>query len=150
MFASNILFVEKYDYMNEKFKLAYEFLRRDDLTELPVGEIKLSPDVTVRVQEYTTKLPEEAKFESHNKMIDIQYVASGQEFFGLARREQLETIVPYSDEKDITFYRDPPVYGSVLLQAGDFIVVSPEDAHKPSCVVGTPAPVKKLLIKVRI
>jgi YhcH/YjgK/YiaL family protein len=150
MFASNILFAEKHDYMNEKFKLAYEFLRRDDLSKLPVGEIKLSQDVTARVQEYTTKLPEDAKFETHNKMIDIQYVALGQEFFGLARRDLLETAIPYNDEKDITFYKDPPVFGSILLQAGDFIVVYPEDAHKPSCLVGTQAPVKKLLIKIRI
>jgi YhcH/YjgK/YiaL family protein len=150
MFATNILFAEKYDYMNEKFKTAYEFLRRKDLTELPVGEIKLSPDVTVRVQEYTTKLPKDAKFETHDKMIDIQYVAAGQELFGLASRDRLEVSVPYNSEKDITFYHDPAAYGSVLLQAGDFIVVYPEDAHKPSCIAGSPAPVKKMLIKIRI
>ncbi|MDR0409749.1 MAG: YhcH/YjgK/YiaL family protein [Spirochaetaceae bacterium] len=150
MFASSVLLAEKYDFMSEKFKLAYEFLRRKDLAELPVGEIVLSPDVTARVQEYNTKLPEDAKFESHEKMIDIQYVVSGQEFFGLAPRDSLKVLEPYNEGKDMTFYHDPPMYGSLLLPAGSFIVVVPEEAHKPACVVGSSAPVKKILMKVRI
>ncbi|MDR2803379.1 MAG: YhcH/YjgK/YiaL family protein [Treponema sp.] len=148
MFASNILFVEKYDYLNSDFRLAYDFLRRGDLADIPVGTIKLSKSVTVKVQEYTTKPPSESKFETHDRMFDIQFLAAGQEMFGIAPRDSLEAMSPYDNEKDVTFYRDPPIYGSVLLQAGEFIVVSPEDAHKPACIAGSAMPVKKIVVKI--
>jgi YhcH/YjgK/YiaL family protein len=150
MFGSAILFAEKYDFLAPKFRLAYEFLRRKDLAELPAGTMDLSKDVLVQVKEYTTKPPAEAKFETHDRMFDIQFVVSGEELFGLAPRAGLEVEAPYDAEKDITFYRDPLRYGSVLLQAGDFIVVTPEDAHKPACMVAQPAPVKKIIVKIRV
>ena len=150
MFASHISLVEKYDYLAPKFRQAYEFLRRGDLADLPVQVIKLSEDITVQVKEYDTKPSEAARFETHDKMFDIQFVISGEELFGLSSREGLKETVPYDAEKDITFYQDPPRYGSVLLRAGDFIVVSPEDAHKPACMTERPAPVKKIIAKVRV
>jgi YhcH/YjgK/YiaL family protein len=150
MFGSAILFAEKYDFLAPKFRLAYEFLRRKDLAELPAETLELSRDVLVQVKEYTTKPPAEAKFETHDRMFDIQFVVLGEELFGLAPRAGLEAEAPYDAGKDITFYRDPPHYGSVLLRAGDFIVVTPEDAHKPACMVAQPAPVKKIIVKIRV
>ncbi|MDR1468680.1 MAG: YhcH/YjgK/YiaL family protein, partial [Spirochaetaceae bacterium] len=141
---------EKYDYLAPKFRQAYEFLRRGDLADLPVQGITLSEDLTVQVKEYDTKPPEDARFETHDKMFDIQFVVSGEELFGLAPRAGLKETTPYDAEKDITFYHDPPRYGSVLLRAGDFIVVSPDDAHKPACMMEKPAPVKKIIVKVRV
>jgi YhcH/YjgK/YiaL family protein len=54
------------------------------------------------------------------------------------------------DENDVVFYSDPDLYGQVLLREGDLIVVAPEDAHKPRCAAGAPAPVKKVVVKVKI
>ena len=45
---------------------------------------------------------------------------------------------------------DPDLFGEVLLREGDLIVVAPEDAHKPRCAAGEPAPVKKVVVKVKI
>jgi YhcH/YjgK/YiaL family protein len=150
MFSTSVKFAEKYDYLSAKFKTAYEFLRRNDLAGLPVGVIKLTDDVTVQVQEYTTIPAESGKFETHDKMFDIQYVISGKEAFGIAPRSELTVTEAYNTEKDITFYKDPALSGSVLLGPGDFIVVAPEDAHKPRCISGSPAAVKNLVIKVRV
>jgi YhcH/YjgK/YiaL family protein len=150
MFAANIRLAEKYDVYAPKFKAAYEFLRQKNLAELPVQTMRLSADLTVQVREYNTKPSAEAQFETHDKMFDIQYVVSGEEFFGVAPRDSLEEMTPYNAEKDVTFYHDPPHYGLHLLRAGDFILVSPEEAHKPSCMVGTSSPVKKIIIKVRV
>ena len=54
------------------------------------------------------------------------------------------------EENDVVFYEDPELYGQVLLKEGDLIVVAPEDAHKPRCAAGTPAPVKKVVVKVKM
>jgi YhcH/YjgK/YiaL family protein len=150
MFASNIFFTEKYDFTAPKFTHAYEFLRRKDLAGLPVQTLELSGGAVVQVREYMTRPPDEAKFEAHDRMFDIQFVVSGGELFGLAPRAGLEEEASYDGEKDITFYHDPPCYGSVLLRAGDFIVVGPEDAHKPGCMITQPAPVKKIIVKIRV
>lgn len=54
------------------------------------------------------------------------------------------------EENDVVFYEDPPMSGQVLLREGDLVVVAPEDAHKPRCAAGDPAPVKKVVVKVKI
>ncbi len=43
--------------------------------------------------------------------------------------------IPYDREKVITFYASP-LWTEVLLNAGDLIVVAPEDAHKPGLIAG--------------
>ncbi|MDR3312723.1 MAG: YhcH/YjgK/YiaL family protein [Spirochaetaceae bacterium] len=152
MFNTSIDLSEKYDFLAEKFKLGYEFLRRKDLKDLPVGNIKLSDQVTALVQEYETKTPEAAKFETHDRMFDIQYVISGRELFGVAPRHALTVSVPYNSEKDVTLYKDPVTFTQVLLNPGDFIVVPPDDGHKPQVTAepGKPCRVKKIVIKVRV
>ncbi len=73
------------------------------------------------------------------------------EAFGVAKREGLEVSIPYNQEKDITFYKEPAASGSLIIAAGDLIVVAPEDAHKPGlAIAGKQVPVKKLVIKIPV
>ncbi len=149
MFATTKDLSRKYNYLEQKFQTCYDFLNRDDLASLPAGAIELGDGIKVLVQEYTSRL--EGKFETHDRFFDIQYVVSGAEMFGIANRADLETDGGYNAEKDVTFYRDPAVSGSLLLNAGDFIVVAPEDAHKPQmAVAGKQGQVKKLVIKIPV
>ena len=41
MLTTNILLAEKYDYLSEKFKKAFTFLRDTDLAALPVGNVPI-------------------------------------------------------------------------------------------------------------
>ena len=41
-------------------------------------------------------------------------------------------------------------HGFVVLEAGDCVVVAPEDAHKPKGQAGEPARVRKIVVKVRV
>jgi len=150
MFYTSTGLAEKYNYLEEKFKTGYAFLRRTDLAELPAGPVDLGDGITANVQHYTTFSAADAKFETHEKYFDIQYVISGEEMFGIVSREGLEVDTPYDAEKDITFYKEPPACGSVLLREGDLVVVAPEDAHKPRCTVKEACPVKKIVIKVPV
>jgi YhcH/YjgK/YiaL family protein len=76
-------------------------------------------------------------------------MVTGDEMFGVCKRDGLKEI-DRIDENDVVFYEDPELYGQVLLKEGDLIVVAPEDAHKPRCAAGKPAPVKKVVVKVKI
>ncbi|WRS26235.1 YhcH/YjgK/YiaL family protein [Oscillospiraceae bacterium MB08-C2-2] len=150
MLYTSIALAEKYNYLEEKFKICYEFLRRSDLADLPEGAIKLTEDITVQVQEYDTIPPNTGKFETHERFFDIQYMVSGQELFGIADRSELEIQTPYDSEKDMAFYKEPAYCGYILLKEGQFALVAPEDAHKPRCMAGQPEKVKKLVIKVPV
>ena len=151
MLTSKLTIADKYDYLEERFRKGYEFLRTADLKALPAGRVDIEgDDLYASVQEYTTMDADTCKYEAHNRYFDIQYVVTGEELFGYAKREDLEEEAPYQEAEDIVFLKDPAVCGSVLLKAGDCAVVSPEDAHKPRCAAGNPCPVKKIVVKVKI
>ncbi len=149
MLSWNLAIAEKYDYLAEKFKAGYKWLAENDIKSMADGKYSIIGDeVVADVQSYTTEPAEKRRFEAHDKYFDIQYVAEGEELFGLCRREGL-TLTEARPNNDVEFYADPECFGMVLLKEGDFIVVAPEEAHKPRCAAGSPAKVKKVVIKVK-
>lgn len=150
MFFSNVSIAKKYNYLEDKFLAAYKWLEETDIAALPVGSYPILGDTVVaNVQEYTSIKWEEGSFETHDKYFDIQYVVSGKEQFGVCKRDGLVE-KERRDASDLVFYEEPALSGSVLLEAGDLIVVAPEDAHKPRCQADGPEPVKKVVVKVAL
>lgn len=149
MLFAPIAIAEKYNYLDDKFTAAYKWLAETDLENTPVGKYPICEGVTANVQEYTSKPLAEGKFETHDKFFDIQYVISGKERFGVCKREGLVVTEDHPD-RDLTFYQDPALSGSVILQAGDLIVVAPEDAHKPGLQADGPETVRKVVVKVAV
>lgn len=150
MFGTTIPLAEKYDYLQQKFKTGYEFLRREGLEKMDPGTVRLGGGITAQIQIYLTGKPKGAKFESHDRFFDIQYVVSGEEFFEVADRLPLPEDTPYDEEKDVTFYREPERKSRVYLGAGSLIVVSPEEVHRPRVSVSGPQTVKKIVIKIPV
>lgn len=141
----------KYDYSSPKFRTAFEFLGRKDLRALPVGWIDLDNGVRASVQEYTTIDPVEGFYETHEKFFDIQYVVKGKEYVGVTVRDGLKVRTPYDEGGDITFYCDPERMESmVYLEDGDYIILAPEDVHKPRLAAGEKTFVKKIVVKVPV
>lgn len=149
MYASKLTLAVKYNYLEEKFVKAYQWLSDTDLTSLAPGAYPICDGITANIQAYTTVPAETAFFEAHDQYFDIQYLVSGMEQFGICNREGL--IVKNSDpSNDMTLFEEPAQCGSVLLLPGDFIVVAPEDAHKPRCIAKEACDVKKVVVKVRV
>ncbi|MCR4676557.1 MAG: YhcH/YjgK/YiaL family protein [Sphaerochaetaceae bacterium] len=141
----------KYDFKAKKFQLAFEFLKRKDLADLPDGTTELGEGVRASIQHYNSIDWDAGKFEAHERYFDIQYVMEGSEYCGVCDRAALgEVIEEYNETKDVTFYADPAHYSKVLLNSGDFIILGPEDAHKPSVKVDKSIPMKKVVVKVPI
>lgn len=150
MFFSNISIAEKYNYLDDKFKAAYKWLADTDIKALETGAYPiLGDEVVANVQRYTTKPEKEGFFETHEKYFDIQYMASGKEKFGVCKRDGLE-VKERIEEKDLIFYNEPKLSGSVILNEGDMIVVAPEDAHKPQLQADGPEDVVKVVVKVAL
>jgi len=140
----------KYDFNAKKFKVAFKFLERTDLADLPEGKIDLEEGVFAQIQHYTSIKRDEGFFETHEKYFDIQYVIEGEEMVGVCERDGMVVKTPYNTERDITFYHDPKAYGEVYLKSGDYITLTPEDVHKPRCQASGPCKIKKIVLKVPV
>jgi len=133
---------------DDKIKKGLEFLKETDFSKLEDGKHVLSDDMYVNVQTYTTK--SDADFEAHRDYVDIQYMISGEELIGVTNYSDCKTTVPYDREKDIEFLSGKGNYTEMY--TGDFMVLYPDDAHKPSISIdrANPAKVRKAVVKVKI
>lgn len=152
MLTTNIVLSEKYDYLNEKFKKAFTFLRETNLAELPVGNVPIDgEEIYANVQSYTTMPAKECPFESHRAYFDLQYIVEGEECFGYEPLVNLTPSTEYDAERDLIFYNEPAQSGCVIMKTGDFAIVPPEDGHAPRrMTVNGTCKVKKIVVKVRV
>ena len=88
-------------------------------------------------------------YEAHRKYIDVHYIVSGIEVIATADPSALAEVTPYSEEKDIAFYSGKED-GRYYLSSGQFMVCYPSDAHKVAIALGQPAPVNKIVFKIKV
>ena len=144
MIKDKVAYSALYEGVNPGFKAAFAFLKEALAEPKEVGRYELGDGVFALVQSYDSKPVENCKIEAHKKFIDIQCVLKGKELFGVA---DLSTQTLYEDkfeEKDVAFY-----HGDVdllTLTDGDFVIVFPEDAHRPQ--QGDGSRIEKVVIKV--
>lgn len=102
------------------------------------------------VQSYVTVRAEEKKYEAHRLYADIQYLFAGGETIRWAPIGTLAPATEYNEDQDYQLYGDPADEVALPLRAGRFALFFPHDAHKPGGVLGAPAPIRKVVIKVRL
>ena len=130
---------------------AFEYLARTDLTALPLGRTSIEgDDLYVTVSDAETRAPEQVRFESHRRYIDIQLVVRGQEAIGFAPVASLATVEPYDAAKDIEFFAVPQQPTSLALHEGDFAVFVPGDGHRPGLHLDGPHVSRKAVVKVSV
>ena len=136
----------------DKLTKGFLFCMKAVSENLPVGKYEIDgTEIYAMIQEYTTKLPEEALFEGHKKYIDIQYVISGIEEIGIIDISKAKNEKKYSDESDAAFYAKNEKSGKLVLESGDFAVFYPNDLHMPGLAFEEKASdVKKIVVKVRV
>lgn len=136
---------------NSNLKKAFDFLLNNNLEELADGKYEIdSNNVFAMVQSYTSKNEVEKKWESHQKYIDIQYIVKGNETIMWTPIEQLNVSEDYSEEKDVTFYKNGGHSSNLNLKDNYFCILFPEDAHKPGCSFGEPMNIKKVVLKIKL
>jgi YhcH/YjgK/YiaL family protein len=133
----------------DRLMLALRFLQEHDTTALAPGRIDLDGDnVFALVQHYETKPKAQGKWEAHRKYIDVQYLAAGAELMGYANLDHLQA-GPYDEDKDFLLAEGSGSF--VRMHPGTFVILMPPDAHMPMTAVDDiPAPVKKVVVKVKI
>lgn len=137
--------------MEQKLAKALEIIEALDWETVECGRYEVDDEMYYMVQEYETKYPEQARYEAHEKYVDIQYIVKGIERMEFAETSRLKVTEKYNPEKDVKFLEEPKVIDASIVEAGDYRIFYPEDAHRPGlCVNNTPTKVKKILAKILI
>ena len=134
---------------HEKFQAAFDFIKKAVSENLAPGKYELEGTALyANIMENTSKLV--SKAEAHKNYIDIQFIVSGIERMDFCDISKVTPNTEYNDVKDILLYADGDKMGICLVEAGEFAIFFPQDAHKPGLCNGTPAPVKKIVVKVKV
>ena len=140
-----------YASLHPLFSKAFEYLKQTDLSSLEDGKFEVADGIKAIVSDNNGKTAEAslAKFECHDKNIDIQVCIHGKETIGWKPRSACE--IPnghYLDEKDVRFFSDQPDTFFDLTD-GQFVIFYPEDVHAPM-IGDSEKKIKKLVLKIRI
>jgi YhcH/YjgK/YiaL family protein len=149
MIVDRIEDAEIYKRLSPNLAKAIEFLQTANLSSMKIGKFPIDGDnIIANISEYKTKDEEQTKWEAHRQYIDIQYLISGKELIGYAQLKEMVTIEEYNAEKDVLFLNGDGNY--VTIQGPIFIILFPQDVHRPCIILGKSELVKKLVIKVKV
>ena len=109
------------------------------------------PNWFVNVHGYATQSREQCVWENHTRTVDIQYIIEGIEGIDFARVEVLGEPTLYKPETDTQkFSPESFAFSHLVLNAGEFVVFFPGEAHRPKVAVGESCMLRKLVVKIPI
>ena len=138
-----------YTGIHPMFEVAFKFL--EDYLKNPVAPGRYDicgDDLYVKIDEGKTR--EEGYYEVHDHYIDLQVMLDGEEKVLCDWRENLQPAMPYNEQDDALFLKDGKGNIEFTFSKGQFMILYPWDAHKPSMAIDGPAPIKKLVFKVKL
>jgi YhcH/YjgK/YiaL family protein len=151
MIIDTLTNASKYTGIHPLFAKAFEYIAATNLANIEIGKYDIAEGLKAIFSDKKGMTAAEsiAKFECHNKNIDIQFCIRGKETIGWKPRGNCaEQKGEYNTEKDVLFYNDAPdMY--FQLTNGQFAVFFPEDVHAPMIAADDDA-IRKLVIKVKI
>lgn len=112
---------------------------RDRAAGLPDGRYELEDGVFAQIKEVTAKAKDGPRYEYHVRYADIQCVLDGEEMIYVRPTEGLAVADDKLEEKDVAYFSEPADGDgelSLVMRPGFFVLLYPEDAHKPECAVG--------------
>ena len=153
MIVDSIDQLERYAVLNPRFAAVADYLRTHDLSTMSAGRHEIQGDeLFVNIQDAPVKGRDEARFETHREMIDIQVPVSGSEEHGWCPLAELP-VAMYDAAIDMTLHDpQPPTPVSALsstyytLRPGQFAIYFPTDGHAPAI---TSATLRKAIFKVK-
>ncbi len=149
MIIDSIKNAQKYYSVHPSFKAAFEALKAIT-EETPDEKITVDGDnIFINLSSYTNKNVDDCLFESHKKYIDIQFVLKGSEIIDVCDINGLNVTENRLETDDIAFYENTDTFNTAYLNAGEFVVLFPEEAHRP-CVApdGKGVKVRKAVAKI--
>ncbi len=139
-------------WLPKPLKIALEHLKQTDFSTLPAGNYEVQGrDIHVMVFDMDTKNFAETRAEVHRQYIDVQFLYSGSEKMGVASDTGNNVVSEdLLEERDLLFYTGMENESTLTMTPGSFAVLMPSDVHRPGIAVDQPAPIRKVVVKVRV
>ena len=119
--------------------------------DIELGTYVINERVKAIVSEYPTVECFERGYEAHQHNLDIQFPIRGLERIKYSPIEGMDVNIPYDEDKDRTFYKNPDKYGfDIIIGNGTFAIMFPQDGHGPQYLVEKSEVIKKVTVKVSI
>ena len=143
--------LELYARLDKNFGKIFEIAKKAMIDVPAVGRYAVDgDDCFYMIQEYDTKEPSRARYETHDNYIDVQIILRGEEEIRFETLDKLSVETPYNPEKDIAFWNMTDEYDSIRLEAGELSIIYPDEPHAPSLSTANgESHVIKLIAKVR-
>ncbi|WP_179413439.1 YhcH/YjgK/YiaL family protein [Mucilaginibacter sp. E4BP6] len=142
-------FYKQYNTNKTVWDKVFAFMKNQDLKNLAPGNYPIDDkNAYATITNNPSKTLETAKWESHQKYVDLQYVISGEEKIGVAPVSTATIIKPYNPAKDAANYTADGTY--YIATPSQFFLFFPPDAHRPNIKVDGYDTVKKLVIKIKV
>jgi YhcH/YjgK/YiaL family protein len=113
-------------------------------------ELDESTGMYAMVMEYETVPPEQSRYESHRRAVDLQYTLSGGEGIEWAHSSRLVPSVPFDEDRDLQFYQPGAADAFVSNLPGCFSIYTPTDAHRPKIRIPGHSSVFKAVVKIPV
>ena len=137
----------RYHALHPAFKDAFTWLDSQTISKLPNGKTVIDGErLYVNVIRDAGRGTAAARYETHRRYIDIQYMAEGADLMGWCHCTSSLNALGYDQVKDIEFFTDPPRIW-VPVPERHFAIFFPEDAHAPMAGTG---PMVKVVVKVAV
>ena len=148
MIVDHIRNREKYYYLGEDYQKALDFFATVSGEPIEEADIAL-PDsgVVVKARPMSTKPIEQCQFEGHRAYADIHFVAYGKERIGYCDVKKL-TELSFNEEKDMVYLEGEG--DLITLLPGYFLIAFADDGHMPCVCVDEPAPLGKMIAKIKL
>lgn len=137
-----------YKNTHPRFAAVCEFVTSNDINNLPDGRTGIDGDnIYVNHERFEGRGMEAARFERHNKYIDIQLVLAGDEVIGWSPQgNPANPGEGYEDERDLEFHGGAPLLW-IPAAPETFAIFFPSDLHAPAAGNGD---IEKLIFKIRV
>ncbi|MGQ1948638.1 YhcH/YjgK/YiaL family protein [Geofilum sp. OHC36d9] len=137
----------RYFMLHPSLEQAFDFLENIDDEDFPEGKNELVADhLFVNGMIRDTKNYEDSIWESHDKFMDIHFLADGEERIFYADGSEMKIAQPYNAEKDMTVYEGNGV--EIFVPDNGFVIFFPGEIHKAMVHTGTIKKIKKAVVKL--
>jgi len=135
--------------ISKELDTALKLMAETDFSAVEPGKYEVCDGVYYMIFEANTKAYAESKWEAHRDYIDIHIPLKGAEKDGVRHLSELVECEPYNADNDVAFYTSDSDKELYTVNEGQFMLVFPADGHVPMVAVDEPAPIRKLVIKVK-
>ncbi|MGC6388611.1 YhcH/YjgK/YiaL family protein [Ewingella sp. S1.OA.A_B6] len=151
MLTGNIHQLHLVPYLPAELRDAIEYVKQHITAETPLGKHDIrGNDAFVLISNDATEPQSVRRAEFHARYLDIQIILNGTEGMTFSNQPAGKVDTDWLADKDIAFLSAGEQEKTIVLQAGDFVVFYPGEVHKPLCVVGEPANVRKAVVKMLV